>query len=196
MPSIVARSEHAAFREYMTSLQRAITAFAANAFLLRVAPEPGSTTEQLRFPGRGFVVLRASDGASRVTLSARIYVRTVEVAPAPKRWTVLTTGYLYRLDMANEAQSLVAYHWHPHVKGINFPHVHVTAADRPEQQRLHIATPHCTLLHILSFAMRDCGVRPIQVDWRQALVDSDGTMQASLDWARHVSFVMPDGQTH
>ena len=58
--------------------------------------------------------------------------------------------------------------------------------------RLHVVVPHCTLRHVLTFAMRDFGVRPIRDRWRPVLDDAHDVLEASMEWAHHESFSLSD----
>ncbi|MGH2353041.1 MAG: hypothetical protein ACRDI2_02230 [Chloroflexota bacterium] len=99
---------------------------------------------------------------------------------AARRWTAQTAAYIYRLDAVAPEQPIVAYHWHPHVESIPFPHVHALAGP-PAVQRLHIATPPCTLKDVLTCAMRDFDVRPLRSDWSRDLVEAEAALLASME---------------
>jgi hypothetical protein len=106
--------------------------------------------------------------------------------------TVHTVAYVYRLTATDDpARHLVAYHWHPHIEGIGYPHIHLPSA-APDLRRLHVAVPHCTPKHVLSLAMRDFGVRPVRDDWLRVLNEADTVMRASMEWAQERSFLPPE----
>ena len=135
------------------------------------------------------VPLRDDSGQLRLELLIQLFYQIVPLAHAPRQWTARTVAYIYHLNHPIEPHHSVAgYHWHPLITGITFPHVHVAAADPPDPWRLHVATPHCTLQHVLALAMRDFGVRPIRDDWRRALEEIDSVLQASMARAGRESF--------
>lgn len=97
-----------------------------------------------------------------------------------------TVAYFYRLSTPGlDGQPLVAYHWHPAVEGISYPHIHVSGGP-PEIRRLHIAVPHCTLRHVLAFAMRDFAVMPVHDGWEPVLAAAGDAMRQSMEWASEV----------
>jgi hypothetical protein len=178
-----ARSEREAFHDFATPLQRAAGAFAENVLFLRTGEYRRIQAHGLTLTGRRTVQLRGATEDTRLSLRADLYYRVVSASAAPRRWTVRTVAYIFQLEhAADRGGAILAYHWHPHVEGIGFPHIHLLAAG-PEQGRLHIAAPHCTLLHVFTSAMRDFGVRPIRADWRQRLQEADSVLKASMEWA-------------
>ncbi|MGH2352542.1 MAG: hypothetical protein ACRDJN_13110, partial [Chloroflexota bacterium] len=155
-------------------------AFAENVFLIRSRFDPGIAAYALDLAGRDVVELRDAGGEPCLALSIQLFCRIVRLPGTPRRWTTHTTKYLYRLeDPADPRRRIVACHWHPDVEGITFPHIHPLVAS-PEAQRLHYTIPHATLKDVLTFAMRDYGVRPIRTDWQAAHRAADETPQASL----------------
>lgn len=51
-------------------------------------------------------------GASRLWLSLQQYYRIVESQVPRTQWTVIETGYRYRI-MDSDQREILAYHWHP-----------------------------------------------------------------------------------
>jgi hypothetical protein len=174
-----ARSESEAVRQYTEALQLAVAAFGANVFLIRGAFDVAANAHTLRLTAGASMALLNSAGKHRLAFRPEFYFRTAQFAGAPRRWTVQTVAYVYRLDDASARRQLVGYHWHPDVQGIPFPHVHVLAASA-ELRRLHIAVGHCTPAHVLTFAMRDFGVQPMRNDWRAALDQADSALRQSI----------------
>lgn len=175
-----ARSESEAVRQHVESLQRAISAFGEYVFLVRGASDVAANAHTLTLARGAPMALLNSSGDPRLAFRPEFYFRTVQTHAAPRRWAVRTAAYTYRLDDASANRQLVGYHWHPHVQGIPFPHIHVLAASA-ELRRLHITVAHCTLAHVFTFAMRDFGVLPIRDDWRAALDEADGALRKSME---------------
>lgn len=174
-----ARSESEAVRQYVESLQRAISAFRGNVFLVRGAFNIAADAHTLALAGDTSMPLLDAAGERRLAFRPEFYFRTVEVAAAPRLWTVRTAACVYRLDEIDGGRQLVGYHWHPHVVGIPYPHVHLLAA-HADLRRLHIAVGHCTLAHVLTFAMRDFGIQPVRDDWPAALDEADDALRQSM----------------
>lgn len=174
-----ARSETEAVRRYVDVLQRAISGFGENAFFVRAGFSVAARAHTLVLAGNAAMPLQSAGGERRLALIPELNFRTAQLADPPRRWTVHTVGYTYRLDAIGAGGRLLGYHWHPHVPGTAFPHVHLLAAPA-ELRRLHIVVPHCTLKHVLEFAMRDFAVRPVRGDWRAALDQADDVLRASM----------------
>ncbi len=185
---IDARTERGALGDYVDALCRVIAAFAENVVLYRSGPETASSVYALGVAGREAVTLTDSQGDACLSFLLELRFRAATAANRSRRWTVHTAGYVYELrQVGHPIRPIVSYHWHPHIQGIGFPHIHLLAAD-PEVRRLHVATPHCTLLHPLAVAMRDFGVRSIRGDWRRVLEEANSILEASLEWAAQAPF--------
>ena len=178
-PILGARSEAEAVRRYTDVLQRAISAFGENAFFVRVGFSVALRAHILVLAGNAAMTLRDASGKRRLAPIPELYFRTAQVAGTHRRWTMHTVSYTYRLDDNGAGGRFLGYHWHPHVPGTPFPHVHLLAAS-PDLRRLHIAVPPCTLEHVLTFAMRDFGVQPVHDDWRAALDEVDAVLRESM----------------
>jgi hypothetical protein len=174
-----ARSESEAVRQYVDSLQRAISAFGENVFFVRGGFHAAVSAHTLSLTGDASIALVDQAGDRRLRLRPQIFFRTAQMASVPARWTVRTVGYGYRLDDRSAGRQLIGYHWHPHVQGATFPHVHLLAAPA-ELSRLHIAVPHCTLKHVLEFAMRDFAIQPVRNDWQVSLDEADAVLRESM----------------
>lgn len=174
-----ARSESEAVHLYIAVLQRAIAAFAENVFFIRGGYIPVAAAHRLLLAGDAAMTLRDPAGERRLALVPEFFFRAVRRGDPTRRWAVQTVGYAHRLGDLSAGRQLVGYHWHPHVEGIPYPHVHLLAAPA-ELRRLHIAVGHCTVAHALTFAMRDFGVQPVRDDWPAALDVSDAVLRQSI----------------
>lgn len=193
MPSTIAsRSESEAFRKYAVPLQRVIAAFPENTFLQRTGFNVRAGADSLQLAGRTAMQLRDAEHQPRLLLAADLLYRAVRLEGVATRWAVRTLGYAYELTEASgPGRPMVSYHWHPHVPGVPFPHVHLPSAPS-EQSRLHVVVPHCTLRHVLTFAVRDLGVHPIRDQWRRVLDEAHAVLEASMEWAHYESFSLSD----
>jgi hypothetical protein len=181
-----ARSEAEAVRLFLKPFQEAIAAFAANVVFTQSRPDPATRIRALTVARDDVVSLRDGDGEPRLALRTELAFRTVLLPGQPKRWTVETTRYIYHLEEPTDpVRELVAYHWHPEVEGISFPHIHMRAA-AAAARRMHVATPHSTLKEVIATAMRDYDVSPLKRHhdtWEALLIKADQTLQASMRWA-------------
>lgn len=182
-PLVLGRSEEEALRDYQGAIQDALSAFAGNVYLARLGVQPGSKARLLTLADD---VIELRDASSRVhlALSMELHYRSIQLPLAEgqgrRRWTIETAAYIYRLEMPGApAQEIVGYHWHPHVAGIAFPHVHPLIAGGAGR-RLHIAISHVTLKEVLTFAMRDYEVVPISAFWEAALDRSDRVLRSTV----------------
>ena len=153
---------------------------ANNVFLTRRRLSAGTDAYALTLAGRDVVELADAGGHATAALGLRLWCRIERVGDYPHQWTVRTRKYLYHLeDPTEESIQFVAYHWHPEVPGIEFPHIHPLVAEG-EYRRFHYATPHTTLKDILTFAMRDLDVVPRRDDWREALDAAESMLRSTL----------------
>jgi hypothetical protein len=190
--AVAARSEAEALRQFIAPLQRAITAFAEHTFIQRTGFDARASADSLQLTGRTAMELPDAERGARLMLAATVSYRIVRLSGVRPRWTVRTPGYVYELaDAEGPGQPIASYHWHPHVPGVPFPHVHLPAAQSP-LSRLHLVVPHCTLRHVFAFAMRDYEVRPIRDDWKRAVDEAHVVLDASMEWAQHESFAVAD----
>jgi hypothetical protein len=177
---VAARTASAAFRTFSEPLQRVVSCFTQNRFLLRSGYDPSVDAEGLGIAGGGPILLENQYGETQLGLSIKLHYRIERPASTPGRWGVRTVAYVYRLEDAHHPQRQIAgFHWHPHIAGIPFPHVHAMDAP-PATQRLHLPTGYVTLTDVLTFAMRDFAARPIRDDWEDALDKADQVLRESI----------------
>lgn len=187
MSSVVdARSEGEAIRQYLTPLEAAIAAFAENVIFLYSPPDPTTHIRSLTIVSGDAVLLQDANGDLRLALGIELGFRVVPSPLQPRRWTVETTKYIYRLEEPTlPVREIVAYHWHPEVPGISFPHIHMRTA-KGHAAHLHVATPHATLREVFLTVMREYQVVPTAAhrhDYLDLTLTADETLQASMRWA-------------
>lgn len=116
------------------------------------------------------------NGVDRVSLTFGEYYRIVDDIETQSRWRVITTGYSYALDDA-EQREIIAFHWHPDRRSpIMEPHLHLGSGARIGYDRLHqahIPTGQITIQDVLKFAITDLGVEP--------LIDREAALQVLAD---------------
>lgn len=102
-------------------------------------------------------------------------------------WEVLTAAYYYSIwDRAG--REILAYHWHPDVPDVAFPHLHISpgavASDLlaragastahnglwPPLAGAHLPTGFTSLHTFLWLAVAQLGVQPRRAEWREILV--------------------------
>ncbi|MGH2354098.1 MAG: hypothetical protein ACRDI2_25540 [Chloroflexota bacterium] len=183
--SLVARTAPEALRQYEEPIQQALAGFARNTHLIHAGSGVAPDTRLLT-PADEVIELRDAHSTPRLALAVELHYRAAPL-PAPQggsqRFTVQTVQYIYRLDdAAVPHQPIVGYHWHPHVEGVPFPHVHPYLAGSGGG-RLHIVVAHATLYEVFATAVREFYVQPIKTDWTRCLREADTVLRASLEWA-------------
>lgn len=184
--AVDARSEAEAIRQFLVPVEAAIAAFAENVIFLYSPPDPITRIRSLTVVSGNAVLLQDAGGDLRVALGIELAFRVVPSPHQLRRWTVETTKYIYRLEEPTvPVREIVAYHWHPEVPGISFPHIHMRAA-KGHDAHLHVATPHVTLREVFLTVMREYQVMPMAAHrhdhWNLTLT-ADETLQASVRWA-------------
>jgi hypothetical protein len=118
---------------------------------------------------RGEAVRVASpDGlALRVTENYEL----VQDTSTRDRWRIAVTGYWYAVERLPAEEELLAFHWHPRVEDVNFPHLHLghTLVADVGFSRVHVPTGQVTLRDVLRLLVRDLHVRPRRPNWRDVL---------------------------
>lgn len=194
---MAARSASQAFEAYIYPLQWAVASFAENMQFRRGGTDPAVGAEVLLTATGDPIALCDAYGTECLALSLRLHFRIEHVSSSPRRWETRTVAYSYGLkDPADVRREIAGYHWHPHVPGIAYPHLHAYTAP-PPTDRLHFPTGYITLKDVLGFAMRDFDVHPLQGKggWREALDTLDTVFRASLAWAPQ-SQVLPSARLH
>ena len=163
------RSASAAVTAIQSGLQRVLSCVSSTVVI--VSPEghrPTAQTNSLTLPQR---TVRLA-GEARISFGLR-YTYCVEES-LRRAWDIVSVGYYYVLEDQSERE-ILAYHWHPHIAQIPFPHLHVgvgAGIGRRELSAAHLPTGHVELRDVVRLAVRDFGVTPLRDDWRD-LLDAD-----------------------
>jgi hypothetical protein len=182
---VAVRTAHAARQTYIGLLQRALSAFAANAILVRSGHDSALGAEGLTLANGDPMPLRTGRGEAHLALAIRLHYRTVEAPGTLRQWIVQPASYSHKLeDAANPRHEILRYDWHPQIPGVAFSHVHVPEAMGTITGRTHIPTGFVTLQDVVAFAIRDLGVVPLaaRADWRIRLQHAGEALEASLTW--------------
>lgn len=135
-----------------------------------VSPDPHIITL-----GTGSQRVRLS-GESRIHIRYTQYYRIAQRGGGRDAWRVITTGYFYALDDA-EQREIIAFHWHPDQQSdVVDPHLHLGPGARIGYDRLHrahIPTGLITIQDVLKLAITDLGVEP--------LIDREAALQVLAD---------------
>lgn len=111
-------------------------------------------------------------GVSRLWLSLQQYYRIVESQVPRTQWTVIETGYRYRI-MDSDQREILAYHWHPTGRSSFISqHLHIghgAMAAREELQTAHLPTGYVALADIIRLIIRDFRATPRRHDWESVL---------------------------
>lgn len=136
---------------------------------------PAVLTGQTRQPGAEPYDMTFSRG-DPVPLSRHLHFRlrhrytVVPTIERPRRWSVVTAGYLYEF-MTPEHLSILSYHWHPVGRSsVTHPHLHVGGQTAPvDLSKAHLPTGQVALPNIVRLAVVELGVQPLRRDWQDIL---------------------------
>ena len=80
-------------------------------------------------------------------------------------------GYRHALIARRTEQELLAFHWHPHVAGNAFPHVHLESGLGLQRDfvGIHVPTGPLNLEDVIRFAIEELGIRPRIRNWAAVL---------------------------
>ncbi len=129
-------------------------------------------------------------GTDGLGLSLDLTYRIQQLADTRRSWTVSESSYYYALLDRSEHEVL-AYHWHPHVEGVSYPHLHISPgavrgdvveraglseqanALRADLTTAHLPTGPAALESVLWLAIAQLGAAPLRSDWRRLLPAPD-----------------------
>jgi hypothetical protein len=126
---------------------------------------------------RVVAAVRVADPLRSAALTVRLFLRAHDRGAGND---VRTAGYDYAL-LDRDGVELLAYHWHPGetVRGPDVPHLHVSAALRPNRSsrtpvilpldKRHLVTGPVTLAGFLAMLVAEFGVVPLVTDWQRLL---------------------------
>ena len=185
----MARTPFAAVSAYTARLQRLLSCVTSEVLVIsRGGYQPADAPHQLMLGGGTPVRLRAEIG---LFLSIRMFYRIVATRAARGPWQFETVAYYYWFDDA-DGREILAYHWHPDVPGVVFPHLHVGHgavspdvlvraqlsinhnALRADFAGAHLPTGRIALESVLWLAITQFGVRPLHPDWEEILPEPAG----------------------
>ena len=116
---------------------------------------------------------------SGLSLSFIMWYRIMRDDSERGQWKAVTTGYYYSLDDDHQRE-IIAYHWHPSIGAIDFPHLHVeqgSGITRRELFRAHLPTGHIALEDMILCAIRDFEVQTLRDDWMDVLTRNRAKFQ-------------------
>lgn len=170
--------------------------------VLTVSPngyQPSDAPHRLSLGDGTPVLLRAplSSGATRVGLSVFQAYRIVR-AGERSVWRIQTVAYQYALD-DSDRREILAYHWHPHIENVVYPHLHINrgAVPRevgstrlaptqivllPEMAQAHLPTRRIALEDMLRLLIEQFRVEPIRRDWDAVLQRTRESFKVGRTW--------------
>lgn len=93
---------------------------------------------------------------------------------AARSWDAAITSYHHAFEDQDERE-ILAYHWHPHIAQIPFPHLHLgpgAGIGRSELSSAHLPSGAVELRDVVRLAIRDFNVTPRREDWAALLADT------------------------
>lgn len=125
-------------------------------------------------------------GTDGLGLSLDLTYRVHQLPDSRRSWSVSESRYYFAL-LDRDQREVLAYHWHPHVEGVSYPHLHLSPgavrgdvigraglseqanALRADLAAAHLPTGPIALGHILWLAIAQFGAAPLRRDWRRLL---------------------------
>jgi len=121
---------------------------------------------------------------SNIHLSFRMFYQIVEDETERGPWKATVSGYYYSLDDGDQKE-IFAYHWHPTIGPIHFPHLHIeqgSGAKRPELFRAHLPTGRIALEDMILCTIHDFHVQPLRDDWNDILSNNANRFRTWRTW--------------
>lgn len=169
---MTSRTPAGAVSEYVDLIQLAVSCVSDSVVTVRGGYYPSDTPHSLQLNEGTPVRL---GGTSRLWLSFHQFYRVSESEIPRAGWTVVESGYRYRI-MNAERREILSYHWHPGGRSpIAFHHLHIgngAMVGREELQTAHLPTGYVSAGDIIAMLIRDFSVSPRRPDWESILVIS------------------------
>ena len=181
---MIDRRPSTAVNAYVERLQRAASCITDAVIVVgRGGYQPADAPHELTL-GAGVPVRLA--GTGRIALAVGQKYRIVRASGDRGPWQVEIAAYYYALDDA-DGREILAYHWHPRVQKVPFPHLHISHGAvsrelldraqlslshnslRPDLAGAHLPTRQITLDEVLRLAIEQFGVEPRRDDWDAVL---------------------------
>ncbi len=134
--------------------------------------------------------IRFAGGPARLSDDLHLWIdyqyRLIRDAAAREPWNAIPAAYHYAL-FDGRGREIIAYHWHPHVEGMTYPHLHISPGavrlDVIERAGLsaqanalqadlagaHLVTGPIALASVLWLAIAQFSATPLRRDWRRLL---------------------------
>jgi hypothetical protein len=94
--------------------------------------------------------------------------------------------YIYAFSLpGRDNHPFLAYHWHPSVPDIPYPHLHVgimSMESSPLTPRTHVPTGLVALEQVLRLAITQFGVQPLRDDWARILDETQALHEEYRAW--------------
>ncbi|MHB8574326.1 MAG: hypothetical protein ACYDCQ_03250 [Dehalococcoidia bacterium] len=164
-------------------LQRVVSCVTSSVLILSSGALPSN--EPVRFIGFPRRVERLFSPTGH-GMSVNVAVRPLEGDGHEAKRGVALAAYYYGLFDVR-GREILAYHWHPHVAGVDFPHLHVSAAAvrpdvlsaaglselsnalQPELAEAHLPTGWIEIEDVVALVIRHFHVPTHRADWRAIL---------------------------
>jgi len=103
----------------------------------------------------------------------RFTFREAPAATAAARWRLRVVEYSYAIRQPDVHGEVLAYHYHPQIEGIAFPHLHLGSSilREPALASIHLPTGWVGLEAVVELTLRDLGVAPLRPDWAVVLAE-------------------------
>jgi hypothetical protein len=198
---LIARRPPAAVNTFKDWLQQAVSCVTDTVITLSPDAYRPSVEPYRLTLGNGTPVplaARGPTGQTRFGIAVLQAYRIVQESEG-RRWKIRTAAYHYALRDA-DGREIFAYHWHPHVENVAYPHLHVShgAVGRdvapglqlstsqnvlqPQLAAAHLPTRRIALEDVLRLLIEQFGVQPARLDWDRALREARESFRADRIW--------------
>lgn len=174
------KTPHEAVTNYVTPLSLALSCVTTSVLNVAGGYKPGNV-HVAHLSGSPTKL----SGEIPLTLSVRQNYRIVEDELPRGPWKVSIVAYSYVLAEPEGAE-FIAYHWHPLIPNVSFPHLHLQSGLQLGFKRLqgvHIPTHRIAVEDVLRFVITELGVTPRRADWSEILDSSQAAFETWRTWS-------------
>lgn len=169
-----------AVNNFLAPLQKALSCVTKSVFDVQGGYKPTEKPHVLLLNRGDGIHLTGTQLRLNITQQYQVVERAGEAGP----WKVNTLAYRYRIEEGASGE-LIAFHWHPGSPAIDFPHIHIGPAARPENkllQSMHIPSGRVAIEACLRMLIEEMGVKPLRQDWEQILETTQGAFEQWKTW--------------
>ena len=101
--------------------------------------------------------------------------------PSQNNWAIKTRKYSYVIERRSDGREIIAFHWDPSESAkVQYAHVHAEMVGL--NRKCHIPTGRVPIEDVVSFAIHELGVKPLQSKWKRTILEAREVFMGQKTW--------------